>query len=742
MNAKGQLSDGSWRNAVVQRVREHKAEIKSAYQCITSGQRLSVEKDESRKFRRLRAIMGGGENEARKLVNQGAKILPRQPGREARQGDRWEFQGVAFLEAAAAAALPVARVATAQGMYQGSGFMVSDRLFLTNQHVLKDATAAGQFVLEFNYQTNHLGVPRDASRFKIDAGAFYLSSAENDLDFALVAVGERISGPDDLDHFGFLPLSAKDDKHMLGEWVNIIQHPDGNYKQVVLRQNDLVLRIGRVLHYVADTSNGSSGSPVFNDQWQVVALHHYGLPFLEVMNNSGQRLDQNVNEGVRISAILSRLASMVPGLTPARQLMLQRVMEPGMEFPSKLSSGVAGESARHPRQGRPVVTQNGNSISVRIPLPELEIALRMPGSEDSAPPSSTPDLLSLPTSSQNAFGAESVEPELPYTNRMGYDPAFLPGIHVPLPLLSRSMDRKTARIKEPPEDADAREIKYTHFSIMLNSKRRFAWFAACNIDGSTWVDIDRESGQPREAAEAREKWFDDERIEPDEVTNQSLYDNQTRNGQSFRVFDRGHLVRRQDPTWGTSKRAVRANADTFHFTNCVPQASTFNQRSAHWQGVEQYVLEDNAVADGERISVFTGPVLADDDPHWRGVQIPRRFWKIIVRVDHGVTLAIALMADQSDFIKELPDEHAESAAEAWDDVTKVRTFLSTVAEIEAATALDFGSLRDHDVTPGPEARRRAIQSFSDIQLRPRKEARPKRSVPASGKSRPSQRKKR
>jgi endonuclease G, mitochondrial len=34
------------------------------------------------------------------------------------------------------------------------------------------------------------------------------------------------------------------------------------------------------------------------------------------------------------------------------------------------------------------------------------------------------------------------------------------------------------------------------------------------------------------------------------------------------------------------------------------------------------------------VSVFTGPILRDDDPDYRGVvKLPREFWKVVVIVD-------------------------------------------------------------------------------------------------------------
>lgn len=51
-------------------------------------------------------------------------------------------------------------------------------------------------------------------------------------------------------------------------------------------------------------------------------------------------------------------------------------------------------------------------------------------------------------------------------------------------------------------------------------------------------------------------------------------------------LDRGHLVRRRDPVWGSTTVAAQANLDTFHLTNAAPQVAAFNQDKALWAGME------------------------------------------------------------------------------------------------------------------------------------------------------------
>ena len=118
--------------------------------------------------------------------------------------------------------------------------------------------------------------------FELDPGRFFLTDAE--LDFALVAVRPASRHGAPLRGYGF---QAADRRGGQARWsaqpVNIIQHPEGRPKEIVIRDNRLIDLLDDrddvpFFHYHADTERGSSGSPVFNDQWEIVALHHPGVP--------------------------------------------------------------------------------------------------------------------------------------------------------------------------------------------------------------------------------------------------------------------------------------------------------------------------------------------------------------------------------------------------------------------------------------------------------------------------------
>jgi endonuclease G len=254
-----------------------------------------------------------------------------------------------------------------------------------------------------------------------------------------------------------------------------------------------------------------------------------------------------------------------------------------------------------------------------------------------------------------------------YSNRRGFDESFI-GADVPLPELAAA----SRRIDPGGAQAGGDSIlRYEHFSLVMSPERKLAHFVAVNIDGARTVDIG-----PR----GDDKWIFDKRIPEDAQMGNWLYDDND--------FDKGHLVRRLDPVWGASREeALRAEADTFHFTNCAPQHWRFNRRREFWQGIETYIL-DNTELNDLRISLFTGPVLAVDDPPMEGTLVPRDYWKVVaMRKQDGSLAAAAYLLSQGELLKARPEEFVFG---------EYKTFQLSVSELEERTRLSFGGLRDHD----------------------------------------------
>ena len=326
--------------------------------------------------------------------------------------------------------------------------MVSDCLFLTNHHVITSAADCPRFVLEFDFQLDYRGQPRAVTRFALAPELFFLTSPETDLDFTLVAVGRRTDGGAQLETYGYVPLLARGDKHILGELVNVVQHPEGNFKQAVIRQNQLVARLDRVLHYVADTMPGSSGSPVFNDQWEAIALHHWGEPFTETVGPKGKPLSHDVNEGIRISAILTKLDEMRAQLADNNmRALLDAVRQPTAQYPSKLSevitrtSASSDEGAALDKDGIKVRVDPDGRATWTLPL---QVTVQLGNFSTAA---SVVSALAAAPAAPAAAGsipaeAEKIAVDPNYSNRTGYDPKFLAGFTVPMPVLSAAQKKR------------------------------------------------------------------------------------------------------------------------------------------------------------------------------------------------------------------------------------------------------------------------------------------------------------
>lgn len=241
----------------------------------------------------------------------------------------------------------------------------------------------------------------------------------------------------------------------------------------------------------------------------------------------------------------------------------------------------------------------------------------------------------------------------------GYDESFL-GISVPLPVGLG--------------DGSTRELAYPRFTVVLDPVRRLALTTAVNIDGAALHDLPRTG-----------EWHLDSRIPASEQAGPAVYaDND---------LDRGHLVRRRDPGWGTRDEAREATEATFAYPNAAPQAGSFNQSKELWLGLEDHVL---AYADrtDQRVSVFTAPVLAPDDPEYRGLLLPRRFYKVVAWVSTEEPPALqsaGFVLDQSELL-----DAAEGALPAR-PLGAFRTFQVPVGDIEPLAGIDLGPLVDADV---------------------------------------------
>jgi V8-like Glu-specific endopeptidase len=279
-----------------------------------------------------------------------------------------DLMGVAFLERGLQVARSVGRVWVNVNLGRpdafGTGFLVSPRLLLTNHHVLGDKVLAGRSLVQFDYALKASGSPYPTAMFAMDPETFHI--ADRNLDYALVAVKLISQEGRALSDFGWNRLFQEEGKAIAAQFANIVQHPNGEMKQLTLRENRIVDVLPEFLHYTADTLGGSSGSPVYNDRWEVVALHHSGI---WKTNAAGQPLTADgtvwqpemgedkiqwlYNEGARVSSLVTHIQQQP--LDASRQPLVREMLDKSPNSPieatassvtSALSSGATPQPAQ------------------------------------------------------------------------------------------------------------------------------------------------------------------------------------------------------------------------------------------------------------------------------------------------------------------------------------------------------------------------------------------------------------
>ncbi|NKK77696.1 DNA/RNA non-specific endonuclease [Rhizobium leguminosarum] len=605
-----------------------------------------------------------------------------------------ELQPINYLSHGLVAARPVCRLTLTNPRGYATGFLIAPQVLITNNHVYPNAAAAKRGFAEFDLELDVFDKPKIPIRFDFDPDRLFITSAA--LDYTVVAVKPLSDTGITLDRYGFLPMIGEPGKVVEGEWLTIIQHPAGEAKQVCIRENKFVKRTADCLWYTTDTLAGSSGALVANNSWQVVALHHSGVP--EKADDRIQTLDGRdydpgrdpetaikwvANEGIRVSRIVDDLRERLPDeilfepvfnmTAPRAQAVLEQFAgamikktpspQPIETDPVRSSKSMSARTVRIAVD----IDENGH-VSVRQDEQATKESFRFEAATDRAEPKEPPP-------------EYEVQFDFDYCTRQGYNTEFLgKGFSVPLPQLG-SLEADVTRFVHNPNEYI---LKYHGYSAVMHKTRKFAIYTAASIDGGNRFNLRR----------PHDEWRFDPRIPRSAQIGGNYY--------ASNQFDRGHLTRYEDMEYGTSPlNAVAFAADSLHFTNCVAQHAKFNRGKQLWQGLEQHILERAIKSDKFAAQVFTGPVLDQFDPVWekyKDVQYPLQFWKIAVcRFGSGL-FAAAFLLDQSDVISKYGIEAAVDEV----PFSAFKTYQVPIAEVERLTGLTFAGskagtfLRDVD----------------------------------------------
>lgn len=211
---------------------------------------------------------------------------------------------------------------------RGTGFLVGPDAVLTNYHVMREViespALSSTVKLRFDYRvlpngtkSNGTLISLASNDWLIDWTPYTVAEAADDpdavpptidqLDFALLKI-ER--------SFGSEPLTAGTGSTARG-WIPvpevaplitsdppmpilILQHPNTEPLKLAVDTAGVLSQSanGSRIRYTTNTESGSSGSPCFNLDWELIALHHYGDP----LHDKAQ-----YNQGIPISTIRERL---------------------------------------------------------------------------------------------------------------------------------------------------------------------------------------------------------------------------------------------------------------------------------------------------------------------------------------------------------------------------------------------------------------------------------------------------
>lgn len=348
----------------------------------------------------------------------------------------------------------------------GTGFLIGPRHVLTNYHVVEgveaknlrcrfDVVSSGNNEFEVGPLIAVNKIVAESRYSEIEASGQYsrYSSAQpelGELDYAVLEVDtfvQKMSIRDDRSgkqKRDWLPLPSMRPTIEGGAKIYILQHPKGKTLQLASDPitNDQPPN-GSRLRYLADTEDGSSGSPCFaftegpdkKSRLMLVALHNFGDP--------GSRLKKSeFNQGVPVELIHKSLTDAgIPKVVFAKAVPNSRY-RPWL----KLVSAVAATAA---------------IVAVAIwywtdpsPVPETD------------PIEDIPDLLS---------------------ETIPYDPNFLGKVSVPLPTLVSAAAAG--------DYLDGKVFDYVHYSLVMDERRAMPLYVAYNTDRQTFTPVKREKGR-------------------------------------------------------------------------------------------------------------------------------------------------------------------------------------------------------------------------------------------------------
>ena len=259
-----------------------------------------------------------------------------------------------------------------------------------------------------------------------------------------------------------------------------------------------------------------------------------------------------------------------------------------------------------------------------------------------------------------------------FANCKGFQTKGFLSFETPLPSLTKKLARQSVPLTDDPT---SNVLDYFYYSIIQHAIRKMPIVSAINVEGN--VD-DRKDSSKRV-----DRWLQDNRIDPDTQLNDAYY---AKSG-----FDKGHMSRREDADYGAKAAdALLAANMTCMYTNACPQVPKLNRAPGLWGDLEKIILEQGVKKeDGteSKICVYNGPVFLDSDPVYQSIQVPLRFFKIVVWLNgKNEKKTTAFILSQEDLVGGIQFEELDFNKEFI-------THQCSVAYIEGLTGLTFDKIR-------------------------------------------------
>lgn len=163
------------------------------------------------------------------------------------------------------------------------------------------------------------------------------------------------------------------------------------------------------------------------------------------------------------------------------------------------------------------------------------------------------------------------------------------------------------------------------------------------------------------------------------------------------------MSRREDADYGSNAGdALKAANLTCMYTNACPQVPKLNRAPGLWGDLEKIVLEQGAKKETgveSKICVYNGPIFVETDPVYDGIQVPMRFFKIVVWINgKNQKKTTAFILSQEDLVGGIQFEELDYNKEFVEHQC-------SVAYIEGLTGLSFTKIRQWDTyvkSPGKQ----------------------------------------